>query len=268
MNYPLSFQYLIVLVGVTICLFFAVLFNLWYPNGFEDLLINQEWRPVPNQPTRHNSISVHGKNVMKRSTATIVGVGRDVAHRLPKFLKQVEVLGQEFNFSRAVFVEGDSSDNTRSILFKWAALSPKNRTIVTVASIQDKDTIGNFKGLPLPREGRLSIARNHALEAVRKIHPESDYLIMIDMDVIGWNLYGIRDSFGRPSWDVMCANGIIMHGMYRDTYAFRAKGIDTNHHRGGSDHALYNISVEERLLNRETMRVRQICNRTISMLPN
>jgi len=259
-RFPISYQYLVILLIVTLILFSAVLFNLWYPNGFEDLMINQEWQPVPNQPTRFVSIGEHGKAVMRKSTATIVGVGRDVADRLPHFLAQVETLSQQFNYSQAVFVEGDSSDNSRAMLLKWAAASPKNRTIVLVSNKQDTDTFGNFKGLKLPREGRLSIARNVLLSAVRNLTRQSEYVVMVDMDVIGWNLYGIRDSFGRtgaanPHWDVMCGNGIILHGLYRDTYAFRSPGIDTNHHKMGADHDLYNITGQQAKLNRANVRV-------------
>lgn len=244
------------LIFLTIFLLAAVIFNLWYPNGFEDLLINTQWRDVPHQPTRYRGINNSGKLRMKRSSVTIVGVGKDIAARLPTFLPQVEFLASEFNYSQAAFVEGDSSDSSRELLMKWAAKSPKNRTIVTVASAKDKDSIGVFKGLILPREGKLSIARNHALDVIRKL-PVTDFVVMVDMDVIGWNIYGVRDSFGRSSWDVICANGIIMHGMYRDTYAFRAKGIDTNHHKGGMDHDLYQISEAQRSKNREIVRVRQ-----------
>lgn len=249
-----SFKSLVTVICLTLCLFPIALFHLWYPQGFDDLLINAEWRHVPNQPTQQHLVGEQGRRRMRQSSAMIVGVGKDIEHRLPSFLRQVEALSAAFNESRAVFVEGDSSDHSREKLQAWASKSPTNRTIVTVTSSGDKDTIGVFQGLKLPREGRLAIARNHVLDALRKL-PRMDFIIMVDMDVIGWNIHGIQDSFGRPSWDVICANGIIMHGMYRDTYAFRSKDIDTNHHKGGGDHLLYNISAAQKQKNREIVRV-------------
>lgn len=155
----------------------------------------------------------------------------------------------------------------------------------------------------MPREGRLAIARNLALDELSTM-PLTDYVIMIDMDIIGWDINGILDSFslhvpvpvmshengmnnsgfsadvnidrdndsGRNSnridrvsdrlsdissdisdsgikenykhkskWDVICSNGIILHGVYRDIYAFRVDGLNTNHHWAGQDGADYGL---------------------------
>lgn len=62
-------------------------------------------------------------------------------------------------------------------------------------------------------------------------------------------------SFGRPSWDAICANGVILQGVFRDTYAFRTQQINTNHHLNGDDHLLYNISKAERVGNRRMVKV-------------
>ena len=107
----------------------------------------------------------------------------------------------------------------------------------------------------MSREGRLAIARNVALKELHKL-PPTEYIIIIDLDVLGWDMNGVADSFGRRDWDVICANGILVHGVYRDTYAFRTKELNTNHHWAGGDHGDYNITDEQSEKYRETVKVR------------
>lgn len=65
------------------------------------------------------------------------------------------------------------------------------------------------------------------------------------MDLLSWSELGIADSFGRrDAWDIVCAHGVILHGLYRDTYAFRAPGVNTNHHWGDDQNR--EASMEER----------------------
>ena len=68
----------------------------------------------------------------------------------------------------------------------------------------------------------------------------------------------ILDSFSRQShtkWDVICAHGILLYGVYRDTYAFRTDTINTNHHWAGTDHAMYNITIDQKVLYRHRIKV-------------
>lgn len=48
-------------------------------------------------------------------------------------------------------------------------------------------------------------------------------IIVLDLDIVGFRLEGVMDSFGhqpnyssfdenRRSWDVICSNGILLHG--------------------------------------------------------
>ena len=77
------------------------------------------------------------------------------------------------------------------------------------------------------------------------------------MDLIGFDINGIADSISQQNWDIICANGVVLHGVYRDTYAFRINGMDTNHHWVGDDHAQYNITNEQRKLFREKLQKSQ-----------
>jgi hypothetical protein len=104
----------------------------------------------------------------------------------------------------------------------------------------------NSENTVFPREGRIAQARNIALEEYRR-GPETDYIVNVDLDIVGWDQGGVRDSFGQSSeWDVVCANGVILYGIYRDSYALRAPGIQTNHHLAGQDCGQYNITTGEK----------------------
>jgi glycosyltransferase involved in cell wall biosynthesis len=138
-----------------------------------------------------------------------------------------------FHESCAIFVEGDSIDNTLSILRRWAAHSPQRRTAISYStdSIADPNNDYSKEKGRLPREGRIAVSRNKALETLRGFAKQPDYVIVLDLDIHGVDPLGIADSFGRTTkWDVICANGVTLHGIYRDIYAFRRHDIYTNHH--------------------------------------
>ena len=234
-----------------------------------DLLINQE---ISEVATLSNGGSSHGSTVlirkaglrfMRQTNVTLIGVAKNVGPKLPAVLRQIDRLADFFSFSRAIFVQGDSTDGTDATLKAWAERSSSNRTILTTSSVDEKETVGHFAGKPMPREGRISKARNVALDAVAALSTPTEYLIVIDMDIIGWDPLGVIDSFARPEWDVMCAHGILLHGIYRDTYAFRYDGINTNHHWAGKDHAEYNISSADYSLFRSRLKVSQKRSREI-----
>lgn len=191
---------------------------------------------------------------------------------------------------------------------------------------------GPFSGRNMPREGRLAIARNLALDELSTM-PVTDYVIMIDMDIVGWDINGVLDSFSqrippashdsartnsskesdsvsdrdsdsgsgsdnestsvshgkfrgtsgssgssdnskgydnsgdhrdqgkqrqKHKWDVICSNGIILHGVYRDIYAFRAGGLNTNHHWAGQDGADYGLLDKDLANRRQNLNVSTI----------
>ena len=250
-------------LGIRVCaILMSMVFSIpiiitnWYPNGVEDMLINQKLMEAHNQALPTDKYAAEGKEEMARSSVTIMGVCRNVAEELPSMLESVERLAGYFRVSQVIFVEGDSSDETLQILRQWALKSPHNRTVHSTTAIHLKETVGAFAGRPLPREGRIALARNLALKALDSITLKTKYVINVDLDIIGWNDYGIQDSFGRPSWDVMCANGITIYGAYRDIYSMRMNNLTTNHHIFDEDHLLYNISASQRIVNRKIIEVR------------
>jgi hypothetical protein len=253
-----------------------------YPHAHymvRDLLINQEFLPVPHSasvsPTRPNYVRTEtvggnsstspqgldyiaiGKQRAAQSSVTFLGVAKDVGNYLPRVLLQVEVMASYFQASQAILIEGDSVDNTVQVMTAWKQLSPTNRTVLNFPLAAEVEFVGSFNGTLMPREGRLALTRNRALEELQH-HPATDYIIMVDLDIVGVSLEGLFDSLGRDGWSAMCAHGVILSSFYRDTYAFRMPGMDTNHHKCGSDHLVYGIPFEEKLQNRRLFEVRAL----------
>ena len=239
----------------------------------EDLLINQQFlEPYGDHFVPTISSDVHaGYMIMKDTNVSFLGVGRNLGSRLPKVLAQIDLLAQQFQYSRVIFAEGGSTDDTKAILRQWSALSPFNRTIITVDTEQHVEEQGHFQGQKMPREGRLAEARNVGLRTLYQLPSKTEYVIIIDLDVLGWDPVGVADSFARMpslSWDVMCANGILLHGVYRDTYAFRTEKLDTNHHWAGNDQDMYNITLEQKKSYRQNLRMAQRAARTMMDFSN
>ena len=221
-----------------------------YPDAMKDLMVNQELLSIQSLDQTSHPHSELGRAEMNKSSVTFTGVGFRLEYDgLHSILSQIESLSKLFNSSYAIFVFESPTDHIKDFITNWAAVSPGNRTII-IRTTQDQK---------LPREGRIAIARNIALDAYRNSNTTTDYLINLDMDVVGWDTGGVMDSFGQSMyWDVACSNGVILYGIYRDIYAFRATGINTNHHLAGDDHEKFNISLIQRSQNRQVIMVRNL----------
>ena len=229
---------------------------LWSMRGdsdyIGDFLINQEIYSVPVDSVEGKLTNVMklGRAVMKSSSVTIVGVGKNIEDRLRYTLQQVEILSMQFNTSQVIFAEGDSEDKSGDMLRSWATVDPQHRHVISVRGFNLTETVGAFVNIKLPREGRIAMARNAVIKEMHS-RKRTDFIINLDMDILGWDLQGIQDSFGRvESWDAICAHGILLHGIYRDTYALRVMDLNNNHHLSGEDHLSYNISKKQKILNR------------------
>ena len=202
-----------------------------------DLLINLGVLSLPRYSASHRQ-SAQGLQIMSASNVTFLGVARNIAHQLPHVLMLFETLGSRFASSRAIIVEGDSEDETLPLLRSWALKSPTNRTILVTSRRNLTDRHNEWKGFAMPREGAIAAARNLGLAHMRRLLPTT-YVVVVDMDLLGVSEVGFADSIGREeSWEVVCSHGVILHGIYRDTYAFRTKDINTNHHWGDEQNRL------------------------------
>ena len=251
----------------------------------EDFLINAQLiSPHSLNPPRAKD---KGQNVMRASTVTFIGITRDQEREMPNVLLQIEHLAKQFKTSRAIFVEAQSNDKTAALLTKWAASSPNNRTAIVhyFNSSWDQEQEGFFKGHKMPREGRIALTRNGALESLRNETNKTDYVIVVDLDIVGFDIDGVADSFAHRdnlAWDVVCANGhtpshtssttrplnpsitptffsytlsltysptgIMLHGTYRDTYALRSDTWNnTNAHLWNHEPLdMYNFTIADK----------------------
>ena len=176
----------------------------------QDFLINAQL--ISPQRVNPSARQDKGHDVMRASTVTFIGIARDQEKEMPNVLVQIEHLAKQFKASRAILVEAQSNDKTAAVLTQWAAASPSNRTaIINYFNISwDYELDGFFKGQKMPREGRIALTRNGALEALRNETNRTDYVIVVDLDIVGFDIDGVADSFARReslAWDVVCANG-------------------------------------------------------------
>lgn len=248
----------LILVGCSMGTFFLS----WYPGIFEDALINQEILPVPQHQELVSMYHANeGRSHMAQSSVSIYAVGRNViASRLQNVLQQLTHLEEDFAFAQTVIIDGNSTNGAQEILQQWVGQRSTGRTLIVTAAPEVEPLLPStpFSGKPMPREGRIAYARNTALQHLRRPNMmKTDYMIVLDLDIVGWNSEGIHDGFGRSQdWDVLCANGIILHGLFRDTYAFRTDAIFTNHHYAGQDYKDYNLSAVDAIHYRSVVQVR------------
>ena len=66
-----------------------------------------------------------GRDRMRRQTAVICGLCRDVRHWLPRTAARIEQLGAMFRDYAVVLYENDSRDGTADFLLRWQARNPR-----------------------------------------------------------------------------------------------------------------------------------------------
>jgi hypothetical protein len=147
-------------------------------------------------------------------------IGRQVAGELPYVLANIGRLAAEFKAAHIMFVENDSTDDTRDVFNTWAAAftasSPNSRTAKLLGF---KPSATGHKNLQV-----LAQARNQYLEQLSQ--PEYaivDYLIAVDTDMcFPWEfehmvevINGLLPALGE-AWHVLYANGAC--GWYKDFF--------------------------------------------------
>ena len=208
-----------------------------FPYAVEDILINLGLVAAHDQLILSNSI-LHGQTFAIRTDITFIGLAKDSESSLPGNLKLLEQLANSFKSSQALIIYGASTDGTGNILDNWAEQSNHNRTVFNLTV----PTFGKFL-----REQKLAYIRNFALEYMFSKMPPTTYIMWVDLDILGWDNIGVLDTFQRRDWDVMCGHGIVWHGIYRDVYALRVKGLieHTNHNFWNVHSVHYNITARE-----------------------
>ena len=157
------------------------------------------------------------KNLLGK--AIFAGCVRNCERWLPKVLTNIEKYSSYFFKSHFIFIENDSTDNTKEILGKWY----KNRNCSSI----------NMDGLKnIPKRGlRLEAARNAYLKIIKDSNSlkKYDYLIVMDFDDA--SIFEIKKNNLSRSIEFLNSNKNIagvfanQRGMYYDMWTLRHKTI-------------------------------------------
>lgn len=173
----------------------------------------------------------------RQRTVIICSMVRDCAAELKHNIPFMEAVAAGFKDSLTVVFENNSRDNTKQVLRDWSASNPK-----VIVSINDFDE-SQYRNIPVPqlylqffsksRISKYTDYRNMLLDLVWSTGFESDYLIMVDMDVAKIDVPGVLSTFESTlDWDAVTANGysrsISLRRRYHDTYALCELGQE-NH---------------------------------------
>lgn len=192
------------------------------PASLGDLAYNLHLNRDAEMPSVAGQHAVkRGIRLMRNSSVAIMGLlGPGSECSLRRTFPQVEAIAAAFNSSYIVLLTTYPPDffarnYNSSRVFRENAL-------IVVEDIP----CPRIDGRKCLRPERIAHVRNRGLAAIDLLEASRrvsiGYLIWADMDVFGIDIRGIADSFGRPRWNAVCANGITAHGTYFDTFAFRS----------------------------------------------
>jgi len=161
-----------------------------------------------------------GKEHFKNSKVVIAGLLRQREDIIDFLKPRLSLLTKQFGEYKVLFVENDSTDNTRKELLKMAQLN--NNVLVLGCEVNasqcklnipitDRDQLTD-KDYMTRRIAKMVTLRNVYLKFVHEHLSDYDYLIVWDFDIYGsFYLDGIWSSgyffHSEPSVDAMCANG-------------------------------------------------------------
>ena len=144
------------------------------------------------------------------------GAVQNAENYLPAVIMNIENLTKLFSEAAYIFIENDSTDNTKKILKDWGS-SKSNFHLIS---------FDGLKAIPV-RTVRLEMIRNAYIETIRHYARlrDFDYLVVLDMDDVGMYLIDIQDVSSAieflnasPTRAAVFAN---QRGTYYDMWALR-----------------------------------------------
>lgn len=174
----------------------------------------------------------NGYDLMKKSRVVICSIVRNCDKALEKNIVLVDLLRSRFLRSSVIVVENDSKDMTKEVLQRW---SEKNSDIHILSEDSEVDPLSVGKGGIRPefsthRVTLMAEFRNKYMEYLKQEQFESDYIIIIDLDVTKFSIDGVAHSFGQDvKWHAVASNGMSLKQFYTrfifyDTYSFKEIG--------------------------------------------
>ena len=146
----------------------------------------------------------------EESSIALIGAARDIGEFLPSLLRVFEDCFNGFKDVSYFIVENNSLDNTRTVL--------KNLK-KEYANFQPIFLENNIKEIKYKTE-RIAIARNSAINEIKKLKPSIDYIAVADLDAINLGLTkeSVESCWQHTNWSAMFAN---QPDGYYDIYALR-----------------------------------------------
>lgn len=129
----------------------------------------------------YESRSIHGANVLSESRVAIVGLARDCARSLPANFYRASKIAKNAKDWRAMILENDSIDETKSMLARFQEHSGGKAQCVT----RDLGRASRSTEMAGPRTEALAEYRTECQEWVAKNCEEFEYTIVIDWDAWG-----------------------------------------------------------------------------------
>jgi len=175
------------------------------------------------------SIEVSQKKII------ICGILRNAEKKLSKNIPVMNEVCKHFKDFRIVIYENDSTDNTKAVLKQWHNQHPEKIHVILEDTVE-KESIISDKALrrnPYAKAQKLVKCRNRYLEYIEEQGWESDYLMVIDLDVAHIDMNAILTSFSSDvEWDAVAAFGYSLSPRfkrrYHDTFALTEYGDENN----------------------------------------
>jgi hypothetical protein len=121
-----------------------------------------------------------GAAVAAQEQLVIVGMARNIGAILPHTINRLERIAARFGSWRAVVVENDSIDDTKSVLRDWAEARPGQ----VIADCRDLGR-EHLSGFERARVERYAEYRNRYREIAANEWPEARYTLAVDLDPWG-----------------------------------------------------------------------------------
>lgn len=182
-----------------------------------------------------NNLYLAGCERVKEKRITIFGMVRDCGKALRRNIPTVEAIATYFADYRIVVLENNSKDNTKEVLRTWQR---DNNKVTTLINDFDESKYKQilfderyYKYFQLNKLQKYYDYRNQLKEYVDSLDFDSDYSMLIDLDVIRIDVKGVITSFGTDiNWDAVTANGYSfapsMKRRFHDTFALCEYGME------------------------------------------
>lgn len=177
-----------------------------------------------------------GKERAKGKSIIIYGMVRDCGKSVQTNIPSIEKIGDYFADYRVFVFENNSKDNTKAVLEKWQNNNPRVTTIRNDFDESKYKQIKHqekyYKYFQLSKLQKFFDYRNMCMDYLDEIEFDSDYSMLVDLDIVRIDTKGVITSFGSDiEWDAVTANGYsfspTLKRRFHDTFALCEYGLET-----------------------------------------